>query len=119
MFRPTVFAAGLLIACSAGCASVGVRSGWYSERAAVYPATTVDAGVVAFVAAYPFRPYTERWFPPDAQEGLVFLFLPASIIDLPVAIVVDTLFLPIDVYRLRKKETDAESESGRPELSES
>jgi len=36
----------------------------------------------------------------DPQEGLVFLFWPVAVIDLPLAITVDTLFLPYDIYKI-------------------
>ena len=99
----------LLIACNISCASVGVRTGAYSERAAIYPATAVDAGVVSYVVTRPFIPYVDPTFSPDAQEGLVYLLAPASIIDLPLAVALDTLLLPYDIHRLRNKQAEEDS----------
>lgn len=99
----------LLIACNIGCASVGVRTGAYSERAAIYPATAIDAGIVSYVVIRPFIPYVDPTFSPDAQEGLVYLFAPVSIIDLPLAVALDTLLLPYDIYRLRNKQAEEDS----------
>ncbi|MBX3450210.1 MAG: YceK/YidQ family lipoprotein [Planctomycetaceae bacterium] len=96
----------LLSFAQTGCASLGVRTGMYSERADLYPATAVDAGVVAYVATRPFASQMDPTFTPDAQEGLVYLFLPASIIDLPFAVAVDTLLLPYDIHKARKRQSD-------------
>lgn len=96
----------LLLIMSAGCASVGVRTGMYSGRADLYPATAVDAGILAYVAKRPFISQWDPTFSPDAQEGIVYLFVPASIIDLPLAVAVDTLLLPYDLHKARKRKSD-------------
>lgn len=86
-----------------GCASLGVRLGSYSdqrsERPILYPTTSTDVGVVSYVLARPFKTFTDPSFTPDAQEGLVYLHLPFSIVDLPVAAALDTVLLPYDIYR--------------------
>ena len=51
-------------------------------------------------------PVIDPWFAPDAQEGLVFLFAPAAILDLPFAIALDTLLLPYDIYTLGDHQAD-------------
>jgi uncharacterized protein YceK len=93
----------LLLTAQLGCASVAVRTGGYSERTAVYPATAVNLAVIAFVATEPFGSWNDSFFPPDAQQGLVYLFLPVSIVDLPIAVALDTLLLPFDLYELRNR----------------
>lgn len=96
----------LLLVSSFSCASIGVRTGAYSDRTALYPATAVDAAAVSYVATRPFISSVDPKFRPDAQEGLIYLFLPASIIDLPIAIALDTLLLPYDIYRYRNRNAD-------------
>lgn len=93
----------LLICVPVGCASVAVRTGAYSERTAIYPATAVDLTVIAFAVTEPFGSWNDSYFPPDAQDGLVYLFLPVSIVDLPIAMAVDTVLLPYDVHQSRRK----------------
>ena len=99
----------LLIACNIGCASVAVRTAAYSERAPIYPATAADVGIVSYVVIRPFISYDDPTIPVDAQEGLVYLFAPVSIIDLPLAVALDTLLLPYDIYRWRNKPAEEDS----------
>ncbi len=96
----------LLFFTHAGCASVGVRTGMYSERADLYPATAVDAGILAYVVTRPFISASDPASSQDGQEGIVYLFVPASIIDLPFAVAVDTLLLPYDIHKARKRQSD-------------
>jgi hypothetical protein len=56
--------------------------------------------------ARPFISSIDPTYTPDAQEGLVYLFFPGSIVDFPVAVAIDTLLLPYDIYKLRKKRSD-------------
>ena len=92
-----------LLATVTGCASLGVRLGSYSdhsnERPILYPATSTDIGVVSYVLARPFKKFTDPSFTPDAQEGIVYLHLPISIVDLPVAVAIDTVLLPYDIHK--------------------
>ncbi len=94
-----------------GCASIGVRTGGYSKRAAIYPATAVDVGIMSYVAAKPFTALSDH--PPelDAQEGLIYLFLPVSIVDLPLAVALDTVLLPYDIHKSRTKKAEPDSSS--------
>ncbi|HEY4261511.1 MAG TPA: YceK/YidQ family lipoprotein [Schlesneria sp.] len=97
-----------LIASNCGCASVGFRTGAYGDSATIYPATRSDAGNISYVVSRPFRrvdPTTEV----DAQEGLAYLFAPVALIDLPLAVTVDTLLLPYDLYKLRNKDPGKDS----------
>jgi uncharacterized protein YceK len=99
----------LLFFAPTGCASLGVRTGMYSERADLYPATAVDAGILTYVVTKPFISQLDPTFSPDAQEGLVYLFVPASIIDLPFAVAVDTLLLPYDLHKARERKSDRDA----------
>ena len=95
-----------ICACSGCGASIGVRIGAYDDSppVGIYPATRGDLGLIAYAVIMPFRdPYSTR-FPPDAQDGLVYVFLPISIVDLPLAIAADTVFLPYDIYNSRKQD---------------
>ncbi len=89
-----------LIALS-GCASIGVRTGAYSERLPVYPATAIDVCLVSYVVSEPFIGQTDY----DAQHGLVYLFFPLAIVDIPLALGLDTLLLPLDIYELLRKKS--------------
>lgn len=93
--RLLLFALVSLIAMS-GCASIGVRTGAYSERAPIYPATAVNVGLVTYVVSEPFVGQRDH----DAQEGLVYLFFPLAIVDIPFGFALDTLLLPLDIYEL-------------------
>jgi uncharacterized protein YceK len=106
MHRSLGMIAWLGIAANVGCASIGVRTGAYSKRAPVYPAISADAGLISYAVSRPFLPMMDPTFAPDAQEGLVYLFLPVALIDLPIALTLDTLLLPLDVYKLSSDEED-------------
>ena len=79
-----------------GCASMQCR---FNASAAddspirtphyVYPGTQMDARALAI----PF------WSSGDAlYDGMVCMFYPAPLIDLPLSIVADTVFLPYDIF---------------------
>ncbi len=92
-----------LLATVTGCGSLGVRLGSYSDRSSerpiLYPATSTDVALVSYVLARPFKQFTDPSFSPDAQEGIVYLYFPFSIVDLPFAVALDTVLLPYDVQR--------------------
>ena len=94
-----------------GCASVGYRLEAYQDRKyrppIVYPATAIDLGVVSYVLSRPIKPFTDPSFSPDAQEGVVFAILPFSVVDLPLAVLIDTVCLPYDVHRRLKYEPES------------
>ena len=101
------FAAVPLLAIQAGCASWLVRAeGAYSSRTEIYPATAIDVGTVYHAVTGPFDPHAA-----DPQDGLVYLFLPAAIVDLPLALVVDTVLLPHDLHKSSRKASRAKQTS--------
>lgn len=113
----------LLLMSHLGCASVGFRMGAYSRRAPIYPATAVDVCVISHVVAKPFLSLFGPSFDSDAQEGLMYLVFPGSIVDLPAAVAVDTLLLPYDLYKFRRQvlqkragENCQDAEYGRNQL---
>lgn len=91
--------------------------GSYSERSDLYPATKVDLAVISYVAAYPFVRHNDPTFAADAQSGIVFLFLPGSIIDLPFAIALDTVMLPYDIHNSSKPIESATDDRNRSHIS--
>jgi uncharacterized protein YceK len=100
-------AATPLLAIQAGCASWLVRAeGVYSSRTELYPATAIDVATVYHSVTLPFNPHAT-----DPQEGLVYLFLPAAIVDLPFALVVDTVLLPHDLRESSRKASRAKQAS--------
>lgn len=106
------FATVPLLAIQAGCARWLVRAeGAYSSRTEIYPATAIDVGTVYYAATWPFNPHAT-----DPQDGLVYLFLPAAIVDLPLALVVDTVLLPHDFRESSRKASRAQraDEDGAP-----
>lgn len=111
-----------LILSNVGCASIGIRTGVYKNQCAIYPATVNDAGTVCYAAALPFRTSLDPAFMPDAQDGLVYVFAPVAIIDFPLAVALDTVFLPFDIHKLLKRRRDDsgfvpyESPQQRPSL---
>ncbi|WP_010584708.1 YceK/YidQ family lipoprotein [Schlesneria paludicola] len=107
----TIPLATSLLFWNVSCASIGVRTGAYDNRCAIYPATTNDVGTVCYAAAMPFRSSLDPTFSPDAQDGLVYLFAPVAIIDFPLAVAVDTLLLPYDIHKLWKKQHNSDDES--------
>jgi len=92
-----------LLATVTGCASVAARlpkdSGHSSERPTLYPATSADVGLISYVLARPFKRFTDPSFSPDAQEGLVYLYLHFSFVDHPIAVVLDTVLFPYDIHQ--------------------
>jgi uncharacterized protein YceK len=90
-----------------GCASVGVRLGGYTRQAAIYPATSVDIGLISHVAKQPCRASDPTSSSVDAQAGLVYLLVPGAIVDLPMAVVLDTLMLAYDLQKARSKQADS------------
>ena len=113
------FSTGLLrislILSNVSCASIGVRTGAYDgKQCPIYPATTNDVYAVYFAVAMPFKPSLDPTFSSDPQDGLVYVFAPMAIIDFPLAIAVDTLLLPYDIHKIRKKHQSKQNEPGQP-----
>ena len=99
----------LIITSNAGCASVAVRTGAYTDRLPLYPATAADVGLVSYVVARPFIPLFDPTFSPDAQEAIVYVLLPIAVIDFPLAVAVDTVCLPYDIHKLLAKRSEGKS----------
>lgn len=108
---PWCHAAIPLLVLQSGCASWLVRSeGAYSHRADIYPATTIDVGVVSQAVTQPFVPPVDS----DAQDGLVYVILSVAIVDLPLAVVADTILLPHDLresFRRSSRSREAAEET--------
>jgi len=64
---------------------------------------------MSYIVTRPFISPVDRALDSDPQEPLVYLFAPAAIVDLPLAVALDTLFLPYDIHRFHNKESDYES----------
>lgn len=90
-----------LILLNAGCASIGVRTGAYQNRCLIFPATANDIGTVCHAVSMPFRSLNDVTQMNDPQDGIVYMFAPVAICDLPLAVIVDTLFLPRDIFLWR------------------
>lgn len=94
-----------LLALQCGCASWMVRAGAYDQTADIYPATVVDTLVLFESVTLPFQ--SDR----DPNDALVYVFAPGAIVDLPIAVVVDTVCLPLDLRKAAEKQA-ADSDNG-------
>jgi len=91
-----------------------VRAGAYKRTADIYPATAVDTGVLYSAVTMPFQIAGDS----DAQDGLVYLFVPAAVVDLPIALVVDTAYLPHDLRKAARRRAKQEQQTSDSEVSD-
>ena len=94
-------AAALAVALCAGCFNVAVRMSPYTTIDQCYLATSMDAEMIA-------APFVEESDLIDrAQKDIAIPLLPFAIVDLPLEVVLDTVFLPYDYWVSRHPESDA------------
>lgn len=93
MKKYVIVATCCMVLLTSGCATTLVRTGLVNDPSGpvkrgpdlppVYPSTVIDCLFMADVVV--------------EGEAIYFAFLPLALIDLPVSILTDTLFLPIDL----------------------
>ena len=80
----------------------------------IYDAAAWDIKTITYPLWMPSL-YSRGLYKLDAQEGVIWVMIPFAIVDLPFAIVVDTLLFPYDAYvvtvrDIRNRKSNAQAE---------